>query len=208
MKKIIAFAAAVVLFIACSKDDNNSTNDPIFSQPYTELQDLSELTTGKYQYVGNKLGDRKVGLVGEGTYCKQLDNIIVTEEFSETTGKMEKIIYYSNFRLDKVDNVQKCISIFQFPRIMTDFNLVEPGKLRTKIYDEFTEEEYKKDENGDILWDEEGQPIPVIKKETRDVYRGYIEIGFQAGYLRMEDRISDYNRVTKDEKVYLYFKKM
>ncbi len=208
MKKIIAFAAAVVLFIACSKDDKNSTNDPIFSQPYTELQDLSELTTGKYQYVGNKLGDRKVGLVGEGTYCKQLDNIIVTEEFSETTGKMEKIIYYSNFRLDKVDNVQKCISIFQFPRIMTDFNLVEPGKLRTKIYDEFTEEEYKKDENGDILWDEEGQPIPVIKKEIRDVYRGYIEIGFQAGYLRMEDRISDYNRVTKDEKVYLYFKKM
>lgn len=188
MKKIITLAAAVVLFIACSTDDNKAQADPIFSQPYTKLESLDDLELGKYQYMGNKLGDRNVGLVGEGTYCKQLDYLLVAEGFSEKSQRMEKYFLYNNFRLDLVDKVQKCVSIFgSTHRVITDLKLIEPGLLRTDVNDGVFGE---------------------IPEKHEEVYDGVLEIGFQAGFLRIEDRMSDYNRVTKDEKVYLYFKKI
>lgn len=39
-------------------------------------------------------------------------------------------------------------------------------------------------------------------------YKGDLEIGFQAGYLRIEDHMSDYHYTPAKEKAYLYFKKM
>ena len=39
------------------------------------------------------------------------------------------------------------------------------------------------------------------------VYKGFLEIGFQGEYLRIEDRMSNYQRKDENEKVYLYFKK-
>ncbi len=187
MKKIIALAAAVVLFIACSKDDNKTQDDPIFSQPYTKLESLDDLELGKYQYMGNKLGNRKVGLVGEGTYCKQLDYLLIAEDFSEKNQRIEKYFLYNNFRLDLVDKVQKCVSIFKSHRVIADLRLIEPGLLKTNVNDGVFGE---------------------IPEKHEEVYDGVLEIGFQAGFLRIEDRMSDYNRVTKDEKVYLYFKKI
>lgn len=204
MKKFIALFIAIVLFAACSKDDNKDNHDPVFSQPYTELQSLSELVYGKYQYIGNKIGDRKVGIVNEGTYCKQLDYLLIATDSLDVNAKL---ITYNNFRLEKPNNVLTCVSIFDFPRKVIKFDLKSPGILKCNVEDDYWDSEEKRDEDGNVVRDENGDIVyvDVIKRKTH--YSGDLEIGFQAGYLRIEDRLSDYKRV-KDEKVYLYFKKI
>jgi hypothetical protein len=196
MKKIIAILVGSIALASCSSDDNkSSSDDPIFSQPYTELANLDELQTGKYQYVGNKIGDRKVGVVGETSNCKRIDYLLVHR--NPTTSVLDSLTY-NNFRLDKVEGKLECISIFEFPRLLQKNELSRPGYMRTSIEDGYYEQLYKDD----------GKTKDGRAYRRKDHFKGELEIGFQAGYLRVEDRISDYSRITKDEKVYLYFKKM
>lgn len=192
MKKIVALLLfGSIAFTSCSSDDNKNTeDDPIFSQPYVELKSLDELEIGKYAYVGIKIGDRKVGVIGESSNCKREDYLLVHRT---STNAVLDSITYNNYRLDKVDDKLKCVSIFEFPRLLHKNNLVSPGILRTTIEDGYMEE---------IPSDPEHKEY-----KRKPYYSGQLEIGFQAGYLRIEDHLSDY-RYLKDEKVYLYFEKM
>ncbi|WP_410877549.1 hypothetical protein [Myroides sp. DW712] len=200
MKKVIAILLGSIALASCSSDDNkSSSDDPVFSQPYTELTSLDELQTGKYQYVGNKIGDRKVGLVPESHPCKYKDYLFV-----HRAGVALDSITYDNYRIDIINDKKDCSTIFEFPRLMQKNNLVRPGYMKTSIDDGYIQkvEVIEKGEDGEV-------DKIVIKEEYRrkNHYSGEVEIGFQAGYLRIEDRLSDYNRLNKDEKVYLYFKK-
>lgn len=191
MKKIIAILLGGIALASCSSDDNkSSSNDPIFSQPYTELTNLDELVTGKYQYVGNKIGDRKVGLVTDVAKCKGSDHLVV-----HRTGAVLDSITYNNYRPEIINNKEECLNIFTFPRLMQKNELVSPGYLSTSVDDGYLQP----------IFNDEGV---VIRREYRrkNHYGGKLEIGFQAGYLRIEDRLSDYKRLN-GEKVYLYFKK-
>ncbi|MGQ8869588.1 hypothetical protein [Myroides sp. TSA_177.3] len=195
MKKIIAILVGSIALASCSSDDNkSSSDDPIFSQPYEELKSLDELAVGKYAYIGNKIGDRKVGVVGETSNCKRVDYLVVHR--NPTTSVLDSITY-NNFRLDKIEGRLECMSIFEFPRLLQKNELVRSGYMRTSIEDGYLKQLYKDD----------GKTKDGKKYERKDYFKGEIEIGFQAGYLRIEDRLSDYKRL-KDEKVYLYFKKL
>jgi len=194
MKKILAIFLGGIALASCSSDDNkSSSDDPIFSQPYTELANLDELQTGKYQYVGNKIGDRKVGLVPESHPCKYKDYLMV-----HRAGAVLDSITYDNFRIDIINDKKDCSTIFEFPRLMQNNTLVHSGYLKTSIDDGYVQ-------NVEVI--KNGEKVIIKEYRRKNHYNGEVEIGFQAGYLRIEDRLSDYNRVTKDEKVYLYFKK-
>ncbi|MGG5578367.1 hypothetical protein ACPDHL_13625 [Myroides sp. C15-4] len=198
MKKILALLFGALAIVACSSDDSSSSSseDPIFSQPYTELTSLDELAEGKYAYVGNKIGDRKVGLVLESNECKKKDYLV-----AHRTGAVLDSLSYNNFGMKVNDNKRECGSIFEFPRIVRNMALEAPGDLKVLVTDDYLHK---------IVIDKGPDEDPEIKYERRRKpahYDGNIEIGFQAGYLRVEDRLSDYQRL-KDEKVYLYFKKM
>lgn len=214
MKKILAILFGSIALASCSSDDNSSSDDPVFSQPYTELTSLEELKTGRYTYVGNKIGDRKVGLITESTACKKDDYLIV-----HRNGAVLDSITYNNYRRDIVDNKEQCLSIFEFPRLMHSNVLVSNGMLKTIIEDGFLqevvtapidEEEVRvgiREDGGETEEGEtEGEEKVEYEYKRKSHYSGELEIGFQAGYLRIEDRLSDYTRV-KGEKVYLYFKK-
>ncbi|WP_158963015.1 hypothetical protein [Myroides fluvii] len=215
MKKILAVLFVGIAFASCSSDDNKSnSNDPVFSQPYTELKSLDELAVGKYTYVGNKIGDRNVGLVNESTQCKNNDYLYV-----HRNGAVLDSITYNNYRRDIIDNEEQCISIFKFPRLMDNNVLKKVGILETRIQDGYLQEiprttSEDEDGKGEVLGEgevpgegEAPEEEEVNKEYKRKMhYSGNLEIGFQAGYLRIEDRLSDYTR-TKGEKVYLYFKK-
>lgn len=195
MKKIIAILVGSIALASCSSDDNkSSSDDPIFSQPYEELKSLDELAVGKYAYIGNKIGDRNVGVVGETSNCKRVDYLVVHR--NPTTSVLDSLTY-NNFRLDKIEGRLECMSIFEFPRLLQKNALVRSGYMRTSIEDGYLKQLYKDD----------GKTKDGKKYERKDYFKGEIEIGFQAGYLRIEDRLSDYKRL-KDEKVYLYFKKL
>jgi|GEM_PF-2244078 len=191
MKKVLAILLGGIALASCSSDDNkSSSSDPIFSQPYTELTSLDELQTGRYQYVGNKIGDQKVGLFNESVPCKSSDYLFV-----HRTDAVLDSITYNNFKPEIIKDKVECFSVFEFPRLMQKNELVTPGHLETMVRDGYLQP----------IFDDDGT---VTKREYRrkNHYLGQLEIGFQAGYLRIEDRLSDYKRL-KGEKVYLYFKK-
>ncbi|WP_413513213.1 hypothetical protein [Myroides odoratus] len=207
MKKILVMLFGAITIAACSSDDNSSSsNDPIFSQPYTELANLDELVTGKYAYVGNKIGDRKVGLVPASNECKQKDYLVV-----HRTGVVLDSLSYNNYGYRVVDDKRECRSIFEFPRIVRGMNLLSPDKLKVLVTDDYLESKVIDElgADGKPVLDEHGKPKKktIYLRKRKEHYSGNLEIGFQADYLRVEDRLSDYSRV-KDEKVYLYFKKM
>lgn len=207
MKKILVVLFSAIAIAACSSDDNSSSSDdPIFSQPYTELANLDELVTGKYAYVGNKIGDRKVGLVPASNECKQKDYLVV-----HRTDVVLDSLSYNNYGLQVIDNRQECRSVFEFPRIVRGMDLLSPDHLKVLVTDDYLDPEVidKLDDDGKPVLDDDGKPVKetIFIRKRKEHYNGNIEIGFQAGYLRVEDRLSNYQRV-KGEKVYLYFKKM
>ncbi|MDR2221740.1 MAG: hypothetical protein LBE34_03260 [Flavobacteriaceae bacterium] len=194
MKKVVVIFAAVIAFVACSKSDDNGKQevDPIFSQKYFPLKDAKDLGGGYYQYVGNKIGDRPVGLVTSSAKCKENDLITI---FKKNENVIDSIVYL-NFRYEskKMD----CILSFTSPRTMSSNSLLNEGVLQSTI------KEYNWRKPTAI--EEEVSPEIKRYKDIKTVYNGNLEIGFQAGYLRIEDYMSDYNKLN-GEKVYLYFKK-
>lgn len=195
MKKVLLFLACSALFIGCSKsDDNNEEIDPVFSQEYVPLKSFGELESGRYSYTGIKIGDRKTGLITESTLCKNDDFLMV---YKEAAIVLDSISYVNYRRAEDKD--KDCEMIFEFPRMLRNANLKEAGIMASMITDDHKEPltEQEKEENSD-------KEYKIIR---RTHYSGDLEIGHQAGYLRIEDRLSDYSRTSKDEKVYLYFKK-
>lgn len=203
MKKILAVLFGAIAIAACSSsDDNSSSVDPIFSQPYTELTNLDELLSGKWAYVGNKIGDRNVGLVSESNECKKKDYLVV-----HRTGTATAIdsLSYNNYGVMINNNEKVCTSVFEFPRIVRNLSLASAGLANVRITDDYIHREVIeiKNDKGEI----EKKEIFTRKRRSPAHYEGKLEMGFQAGYLRVEDYLSDYSRL-KNEKVYLYFKKM
>lgn len=199
MKKTVFFLATMVAIASCSNSDDNKNQDPISSQTYTPLASFDNLAPGAYQYIGNDIGDGKVGLVGSSSAnCKDKDYLIVYK----TEQKLDSISY-SNFKTvinkDKVVECQKLGG--EFDRILRGNRLNAAGILTTLVTEDervpLTTEEKKK------------TPEKDSKIVRKTIYSGILDIGEQGGYLRIEDRLSGYTPGSKIKgKPYLYFKKM
>lgn len=198
MKKTILFLATLALITSCSSSDDNSPVDPIGSQPYNPLTSLTELEAGEYQYVGIDSGTGKIGLVNvSNSTCKEKDFLIVYK----TDQKLDSIAYANYKATVGVKNNITCEKLGgEFDRVFRNNRLNDIGFLTTHVTEDYkiflTEEEKKKEPGKEF----------IIK--TKTIHNGTIEIGEQAGYLRIENRISDYNPGSKIKGTsYLYFKK-
>lgn len=189
MKKylILAFAA---LALSCSKSDDNSPkkDDPIFDAPYTSLKNLNELPVGSLKYAGNKVGNLPVGLIdAKNSTCKRLDVLVIDEQ--------KEVLKYSVF--ESKDN-KDCNLIWDYPEQIVINPIVESGKMPSIVSvlsnRAATKEELEKD------------PDTKYYLEKKQVYKGDLEVGFQAGYLRIEDKISNTTQGSQNKgKSYLYF---
>lgn len=188
MKKylILAFAA---LALSCSKsDDNSPKSDPIFDAPYTALKNLSELPVGNLKYAGNKIGTLPVGLLeANNSTCKRLDLLVVDQQ--------KVVLKYHVF--ESKDN-KDCKLIWDYPEQIAISPIVEAGKMPSVVSilsnRPATKEELEKD------------PETKYYLQTKQVYKGDLEVGFQAGYLRIEDKISNSTEGNLNKgKSYLYF---
>lgn len=198
MKKVILSLLMIGGLMSCSSDDNKNENvDPIFSQEYTPLKDLSELAAGKYQYVGNKIGDQKVGIISEAsTSCKKNDFLNVNKSENKELVSMT----YGNYTLEQTDNKKECKLIWEYPRIIRNIQLTSVGIINVEVIDEYNR---PKTEN-----EKEQYPENESITDYKIHFRGDLEIGFQAGYLRIQDELSDFSKGSQVSGTsYLYFKK-
>ncbi|WHT37592.1 hypothetical protein QNH98_10280 [Myroides sp. mNGS23_01] len=66
----------MILSLGCSKGDDNTDLDPIYSLEYKPLKSFTELGKKQYNYVGIKIGDKKVGLLSDSDKsCVRLDKV-------------------------------------------------------------------------------------------------------------------------------------
>ncbi|MEC4116445.1 hypothetical protein [Myroides phaeus] len=196
MKKYLFLIASIATVVACSNSDNSEPEDPISSKVYTPLKSIEDLPEGKYQYIGNDLGSGKVGIAkkASGT-CKERDYILI---YKKTSQKIDSILYYSHTPVISQFNDLECPLVSNVPRVLRMNNLLAAGILKTNITEDFYEF-FGADENS-------GSTRELRRK---GIYSGNIEIGEQAGYLRIEDRLSNFKYGTQTaSKPYLYFKKM
>ncbi|MFM9400544.1 hypothetical protein ACKLNQ_01225 [Myroides odoratimimus] len=188
MKKylILCFAA---LALSCSKsDDNTPKGDPIFDSPYSGLKSLDELPVGTLKYAGNKIGSQPVGLIGkDNKTCKQSDYLLLDMK--------REVLTYHLFE-KKVGNI--CALFWDFPEEIILSELKEIGKLPVQIYTKIKRAPTKEEL--------EINPDKTYYIETKLKYNGELEVGFQAGYLRIEDKMSNSSEGSLNKgKSYLYF---
>lgn len=191
MKKgIVALCIALLTVYSCSSDDNTNTDnvDPVFSQEYIPLNAIDELNFGHYHYAGIKIGDRKFGQI-EAESCLSQNTLEVKEIEGEESPL--QMIYI---------NKERCLGTFSTRTV--EFKFVEEGIAEVTISTN-NDDIIDLAKNDSLI---ESDYYEMLKKDIVN-YKGKIEIGFQAGMLRVEDRFSDYSRTPKKEKVYLYFKK-
>ncbi|MEK6450562.1 MULTISPECIES: hypothetical protein [Myroides] len=196
MKKYLFLIASIAAITACSNSDNSVPEDPISSKVYTPLKSIEDLSEGKYQYIGNDLGNGKVGIAkkASGT-CKERDYIYI---YKNTSQKIDSILYYSHTPVITQFNDLECPLVNDVPRVLRMNNFVAIGVIKTNITEDYYEF-YGADENSG----------PIQELRRKGIYSGNLEIGEQAGYLRIEDRLSNFKYGTQTaSKPYLYFKKM
>lgn len=188
MKKYLILVIAIIA-VSCSKsDDNNTKGDPIFDAPYTALKNLSELPVGNLKYAGNKIGTLPVGLLeANNSTCKRLDLLVVDQQ--------KEVLKYSVF--ESKDN-KDCKLVWDYPEQIAISEIKEVGKMPSIVSTlsnrPATKEELEKD------------PDTKYYLQTKQVYKGDLEVGFQAGYLRIEDKISNTTQGNLNKgKSYLYF---
>lgn len=186
MKKTILFISLFVLGASCSKsDDNNVDNsDPVFDAPYEPLKDFSEIQA-TYKYVGVKFVNQKYSEISEKN-CLSNNQL---QFFKAANAALDSISFRSFIKSEAEFN--KCD--FDFSRMMRKIVLKEEGKIQVDI------STFKLVPN---------HSNPGASKDTVDLkvhYKGELEIGHQAGYLRIEDKFSKYSG---KDKVYQYFKKI
>jgi len=180
MKKLILFIGIVAMpLFGCSKsDDAQEEEDDIFLLEYRELKDLNELKNKVFFYVGIKKGDAKTSmLIPNSRSCR------AHEFFSQAKSNAYPTLEFSYI---KMENGALGCEITTSVYFLTN-NLIRDGILQTTL------KEGVPSESG----------IQLLPKDA--IYRGPIEIGFQGDYLRIEDRMSAYQREDPNEKVYLYF---
>ncbi|WP_413513744.1 hypothetical protein [Myroides odoratus] len=187
-----------LLTLSCSSDEGGIKGDPIFSAEYIPLKDLSDLGKGTYFYAGFKAEGRKVSLLAENTDSCQKDDI-----FAPVFNANGDLIFFQFHRSNS-----GCIGGYTVI-LLTNNQLLDTGIMETSLYSGGS---YSGEEEKPGLEEEEKPSFERIVKSTLDVvksrerYDGPLEIGFQGGYLRIEDRMSHYSRPKQTDKVYLYFK--
>ncbi|UVD79545.1 hypothetical protein NWE55_15690 [Myroides albus] len=193
MKKIMLFVSVAMLSLSCSKsDDNNTAVDPIFDAEFVQIKSVNEIPVATLKYAGNKVGQRPVGIVEEGgANCKELDRLIVPED--------RKVLEYGNFvKVYENNSEGSCKLKWDYLR-QIELRSNSSGDMSAKVTQRYNRPATK----------EELELDPKIKfyVETTNEYSGKIEIGFQAGYLRIEDtNLSDVTEGSQNKgKSYLYF---
>lgn len=169
------------VLVSCNSDDGNDIEkDPVYDSEYTPLKSLNELS-GVYFYGGAKIGDRRFGSISSSNCLS--GNLMIFGSNNEPDS--ERSFVFKSHKQDKfVDNL--CAD--DYTRIIFNMEMSSEGKILGKI--------------SGPRYGEDGS-ISSMKKLDDD--REELEIGFQAGYLRIEDKLSLNDNKSK---TYLYFKKM
>lgn len=127
----------MLLSLGCSKSDDNIDVDPIYSLEYKPLKSFKELGEKQYDYVGIKIGDRKVGLLLDSNQaCVRLDKI-------QAHLKDDRLVALVYNRMER--NCSKSDEV----RLVKN-NLYEEGILHTIVYG-------SRDKLDDLIIDEEGR---------------------------------------------------
>ncbi|WP_430613114.1 hypothetical protein [Flavobacterium sp. JP2137] len=203
MRKSYVFSLLMVLFLSfsCSKSDDTDVGDPVYDAEYKPLQNLQQLESNTWFYVGSKVGDRKFGAISE-KHCLQ-KNLLVFR-----TNNKDHINGYFDFY--SYSSGEKACEVSFVTRLMVHYIADETAFCTYKRLNYVPAE----DEDAIVEDEEYFQPTTPPTDENRvanlksmDANSDYlkkVEIGFQAGYLRVEDKLTDFSGTAK---VYLYFKK-
>ncbi|MEC4114154.1 lipoprotein [Myroides pelagicus] len=192
MKKSLLIVGIVLLLTGCSKNDDAPGSDPVFDAPYTELTSLDQVPTGYLKYAGNKVGSRPVGLVSETDgNCKEKDHLYVPED--------RKVWNYSNYAKTKTeDNKETCKLIWDLPEEIVIRSIAKPGYAMV-----YVSTQHKRPATEAEL---EVDPDKEYYIERKQVFSGELAIGFQKGYMRLEDKLSNITEGSMNKGVsYLYF---
>ncbi len=199
MKKTVFFLATMIAITSCSSSDDDKNVDTIVSQVYTPLSSIDNLAAGTYKYVGNDVGNGKVGLVNpSSSNCKEKDYLIVYKSGQ----KLDSITYANYNSVISKDKEIVCQKLgVEYDRVFRNNRLNAAGMLTTLVTE---------DEKIPLNTEEKKlTPEKEFKVITNTIFKGTLEIGEQAGYLRIEDKISNYKPGSQIKgKPYLYFKKM
>ncbi|WP_430613113.1 hypothetical protein [Flavobacterium sp. JP2137] len=184
----LLLAVVAVFGSACSNGDDNVQDhaDAVFESPYEALNSFDELGSHVWKYEGAKIGDRKFGAMSNGN-CLRNNKMIF---YLGTTSAKNDSIYYDSY---KKSTVRETDCGLDFDRTFRKVRMSSKGKMYADIYDY------------NVRIDTHRQ-TQVITVDTirKNYFKGNMEIGFQSGMLRVEDKFTLYSG---DEKVYLYFKK-
>ncbi len=202
MKKL--FSIVIVFFLAfiinsCSKsDDDDDKGANIESQPYIKLKSLDEIRGVHYRYTGIKIGDRKATFLVENSKSCRAHEYFSTIS-SEYYPNLDFV--YQQFEegafgcVQVVKRIPELEMYYPVSTVFLENSLAEEGKLLTTMLTGYFAPDYSEPNKPDRLF------------TSSRVYKGFLEIGFQGDYLRIEDRMSNYQRKNENEKVYLYFKR-
>lgn len=200
MKKIFYVTLLFLLALisnSCSKSDNGSSSD-IESKAYIKLKSLDEIKGVHYQYAGIKIGDRKATFLSENSKsCRAHEYFSsISSEYYPSLDFIYQAFEEGNFGCTEVvKRIPELEMYFPVSTVFLENSLVEEGKLLTTLL------------IGYFAPDNRPENLPHRLYTSGRVYKGFLEIGFQGDYLRIEDRMSNYQRKDENEKVYLYFKR-
>lgn len=188
MKKVLILGLAILAFSCSKSDDNNLKGDPIFDAEYKALKSLDELPIGTLKYAGNKVGNLPVGLLDlASNSCKNLDVLAIDNK--------KEVLVYSMFELK---NQKDCGLAWEYPEEIIIQPLKTAGQMPSKVLIKYNRAPTKEELAAN--------PDKKYYVETKIKYSGDLEIGFQAGYLRIEDKISNVSEGSMNTgKSYLYF---
>lgn len=186
MKKIILCVALLAIGASCSKNDDNNVNntDPVFDAPYEPLKSFSDVQ-GTYKYVGVKFVDQAYSEISDKN-CLSNNQL---QFFKVENTAVDSISFRSFIKSDTEFN--KCD--LDFSRMMRKIVLQEEGKMSVDI------STFK------LVPNHSNPEAPKDTVYLKVHYKGNLEIGHQAGYLRIEDKFSKY---AGKDKAYQYFKKI
>lgn len=177
-KKTISILALLFLVISCnSDDDKGKPADPVFDSEYTPLKSIDELK-GIYYYHGAKIGKRAFGAIS-GSSCMASNVVFIGNEDNTNIG-WPVFTFVSNKPHREVPGT----CTLDFVRTVQMYEMASDGIMLVSIgFSNYIDETGDSESNNNLQ---------------------ELEIGFQAGYLRVEDKLS---LNANKEKVYLYFKR-
>lgn len=177
-KKTISILVLLFLVVSCNSDDDKGKQvDPVFDSEYIPLKSIDELK-GIYYYHGAKIGKRAFGAISASSCMASNVIFIGNEDNSSTTSHV--FTFVSNKPHPQISST----CTLDFIRTVEMHEMASDGIMLVSIgFSRFL------DNIGDSESENNLQEL---------------EIGMQAGYLRIEDKLS---LNANKEKVYLYFKR-